>query len=84
MTTNLDIAAIAQQIQDKSSDNVAVFLTFSLSETIGSAWQIHVCQYDQTKTVILDSVYVTPFSDELQKHRMMMLAKYGFNSQYIK
>lgn len=84
MTTNLDIANIAQQIQGKSSDNVVVNIQFSLNEQIGTAWQLHVCVFDQTKTAILESVYVTALSSGLEKHRMMMLAKYGFNSQYIK
>ena len=80
MTTNLEIASIAQKIQDKSSDNVSVTLTFGLNESIGLNWEIHVAVFDQAKTKIIENFLVSNISDESEKNRMMIFAEHGYET----
>lgn len=72
--TNLDIANIAQQIQDKSAPNVSVHVEFSLNKKYCSPWIISINMWSYSGRNILEQI-----SFDSSNHRMMMLAKHGYN-----
>ncbi len=72
--TNLDIATLAQAIQDNSGDNVNVHLTYNLG---GSGHQWNVSAYLWRDGDIVAATCVNPVSD-FPIHRLQMLAKYGY------
>ncbi len=74
--TNLDIAALAQEIQDNSGDNVNVEVTFNLGD-FSHQWQVNIYLLNLGK--IVRYVAINPLSKSAHS-RLRMMAKHGYNT----
>ncbi len=74
--TNLDIATLAQAIQDKSASNVDVSVTFGLGSR-GYKWQVNIFLWADGE--IKKHLDLTPQSVAAHS-RLRMLAKHGYKT----